>query len=93
MNFSLSFFNLETLSLPHVDDDDRRDFKNARIAFTIHSGSTSLDIDIIIDDDVNEAEEQLILVLEINDSANSEIDLDRHRGVLVLTIRDDDSEV
>ena len=40
---------------------------------------------------MNEAPEQLILVLVLDDS--SEIDLDSHKGVLVLTILDDNREI
>ena len=91
MSYPLSFF---TVSLPHVDDDDRKDFKNTKIGFTILNGTDSFSIDlskIITADSVNEAEEQLILVLEINDT--TEVNLDRHGGVLVLTILDKNREI
>ena len=83
-----------TVSLLHVDDDDMKDFNNAKIRFTILGGTNSFSIDlskIIKADSVNEAEEQLILVLEINDS--TEVNLDRHGGVLVLKILDKNREI
>jgi hypothetical protein len=46
--------------------------------------------DIISVDDVNEAEEQFILVLEY--SSEAELELDEDGGVLVVTILDDNRE-
>ena len=83
-----------SILLLFVDDDERQDFNNASIDFTLSAGERNFDIeisDIIYGDDVNEAAEQLILVLEITNA--TEIELDEHGGVLVLTILDDNREI
>ena len=50
-----------------------------------------MDISRIINvDDINEAEEQFILVLEY--SSEAELELDEDGGVLVVTILDDNCE-
>ena len=77
-----------------VDDDERKDFNNAEIEFTLPAGEENINIelsDVINVDDVNEAAEQLILVLEITNA--TDIELDEHGGVLVLTILDDNREI
>ena len=77
-----------------ADDDEKKDFNNAVIEFTLPAGEDRFDIelfDIINVDDVNEAAEQLILVLEITNA--TDIALDEHGGVLVLTILDDNREI
>ena len=77
------------------DADGRKDFNNSVIYFTIPAGDEEYDIptdDIIIDDDINEAQESLILVLEIG-SVNSAdmVQLDEQfQGILLFTINDDD---
>ena len=82
----------KSLSLPHTDDGDRKDFNNTKRAFTIPSGTSRWDISlpIVNADDVNEAEEQLILVLEIDDA--TELNLDQYGGILILKILDNNRE-
>ena len=73
---------------------DGEDFNNAVIMFTLLAGEEDYNLqlsDIVIDDEVNEAREQLILVLNI--TSGPEIELDEHGGVLVLSILDDDREI
>ena len=63
------------------------DFENANISVLIN-GTTSFNYDIsniIKTDDVNEAEELFILVLEID---NEGIEFDEEGGILVYTILD-----
>ena len=82
----------------HSDEEGaggRKDFNNSVIHFTILAGVGEYDIptdDIIINDPVNEAQESLILVLEIDsvDPADM-VQLDeQYRGILLFTINDDD---
>ena len=77
-----------------ADDNERQDFNNEVIEFTLPAGEDIFDIelsDIINVDNVNEAAEQFILVLEITNA--TDIELDEHGGVLVLTILDDNREI
>ena len=73
-----------------TDDADKQDFNNNVINFTLSLREDYFEIDmadIIIADDINEAEEQFILVLEY--SSEAELELDEDGGVLVVTILDD----
>ena len=66
----------------------RRDFNTTVFNFTITAGTEAFDIDIstlISEDEVNEAAEQFILVLEAD---SSEVVFDVQQGVLVVTILD-----
>ena len=81
-----------------TDDADnssgKRDFNNATQAFTLPAGRDSIDInmrEIINVDEVNEAEEQFILVLE-TDLMASDLEFDEDGGILVVTILDDNRE-
>ena len=68
------------------------DFNNATVTFTIPSGAQEFDIqmrDIIFNDTVNEAEEILILVLELTDTGGMEINFDEELGILIYNILDD----
>lgn len=72
----------------------RRDFNSTVISFTLSAGSDHFDIDmshIINVDGVNEAKEQFILVLELD--GTSDLELDEHRGILVVTILDNNREL
>ena len=72
----------------NADEENRIDFINTVFNFTITAGNTVFDIqttDIIVADDVNEAEEQFLLVLEL-DSNN--VTFDDEGGILVVTILD-----
>lgn len=74
--------------MPNADDDNRIDFNNAVINLTIPANSTVFDIqatDIIVADNVNEAEEEFLLVLELN---TDEVTFDEEGGILVVTILD-----
>ena len=80
--------------LPCTDNDEKQDFNNTVIEFTLPAGDEFFNIelfDIINSDDINEAAEQLILVIEITNA--TDIELDEHGGVLVLTILDDNREI
>ena len=73
----------------------RRDFNNTDISFTLPAGFDHFDIDmfqIINVDGVNEANEQFILVLEL-EGITSDLELDEHRGILVVTILDNNREL
>ena len=64
------------------------DFNNTVFNFTIPAGERIFDIqteDIIVVDDVNEAEEQFLLVLELD---SNEVTFDEREGILVVTILD-----
>ena len=83
---------------PHhlpTDDDStggKRDFNNTVINFTIPTGETAFEFslaDIVMMDDVNEASEQFILVLEIESDG---VEFDEHEGLLVVTILDNNRE-
>ena len=68
------------------------DFNNATVTFTIPSGAQEFDIqmrDIIFNDTVNEAEEILILVLELTDTGGMDINFDEELGILIFNILDD----
>ena len=65
------------------------DFNNTVIHFTIATGSNFMDLDtstLIIQDDVNEAKEQFILVLELDHDG---VIFNEEGGILVFTILDD----
>ena len=67
------------------------DINSAELNFTILSGETTIKIntgDIIVVDDVNEAEEVFILVLEITDAGEVQILFDNQAGILIYTIED-----
>ena len=64
------------------------DFTNTVFNFTIPAGYSFFDIqttDIIVADTINEAEEQFLLVLEID---SNEVTFDEDGGILVVTILD-----
>ena len=72
----------------NADEENRVDFINTIFNFIIPAGNTVFDIqttDIIVVDDVNEAEEQFLLVLEID---SNEVTFDDEGGILVVTILD-----
>ena len=72
-----------------ADDNTTRDFDNTPINFTVLASNLTAEVDLvnlITVDDVNEANEQLVLVLEPDPDII--IDFDEFGGILVLTIRD-----
>ena len=78
----------------------KRDFNNTPIAFTFAPGQDTFDIqseDIVFDDDINEANEGFIIVLNIT-SGNMDggtgvaVQLNEFDGILVVIIRDNDSK-
>ena len=75
-----------------VDNNRSEDFNNTPIPFEILMEAVSIDIsllELIMEDDVNEAKEQLILVIEPD---FDDVDFDDFGGVLVLTILDKNSK-
>ena len=79
----------------HSDEegtDGRRDFNNTVLNFTITAESEEFDVDIttlISEDEVNEAAEQFILVLEAD---SNEVEFDAQEGILVVTILDNNGK-
>ena len=78
------------MNFPNADEENRIDFNNTVFKFTISAGDIDnfFDIqttDIIVADDVNEAEEQFLLVLETD---SNEVTFDDEGGILVVTILD-----
>ena len=81
--------------LLHSDEEGtggRRDFNNTVLNFTITAGNDAFDVDIstlISEDEVNEAAEQFILVLEAD---SNEVEFDAQEGILVVTILDNNGK-
>ena len=64
--------------------------------FTIPAGSLSDTVstdELIATDDVHEAEEVFILVLEIDDSGSVDLIFDDRGGILIFTIRDSNRKI
>ena len=71
------------------------DINSTELNLTILSGETSIKINtsyIIVVDDVNEAEEVFILLLEITDAGEVQILFDNQAGILIYTIKDSNSK-
>ena len=76
----------------------RRDFNNISLEITFMAGSSdvskSLATDnLIINDDITEANEAFLLLMEIVDSGSEVVEFESLGGVLIFNIIDDDGEL